>query len=157
MKFQFPIALYQCNQTSCILFHHYRSPISVNMFTENESQLCSQVSQWWNVFVAMQGEPENESNWVLSIPIPPHRTAGSQLLRLQKQFRDELAKFLQYSATSSFIKFLRMGSSSMRLVANFDSSSEWILYTFLCTFSKALNCSPGMGLLDLQILHATTV
>jgi len=43
----------------------------------------------------------------------------------------------------------------MFLVANFDSSSEWILYTFFCTFSKALNCSPG-GLLHLQILHAFT-
>jgi len=53
--------------------------------------------QWWNFSIAMSGEPENESNWVLSIPIPPHRTARSQLLRLQKQFRDELAKYVFFN------------------------------------------------------------
>ena len=49
--------------------------------------------------------------------------------------------FLRYSATSSFIKFLRMGSSSKCLVDDVDSSSEWILCTFLCTFSKRMMSS----------------
>ena len=35
---------------------------------------------------------EDKSVPYTSIPLPPHQTAGSQLLRLQKQLRDELAK-----------------------------------------------------------------
>jgi len=35
---------------------------------------------------------EDKSVPYTSVPIPPHQTAGSQLLRLQKQLRDELAK-----------------------------------------------------------------
>jgi len=49
--------------------------------------------------------------------------------------------FLRYSATSSFIKFLRTGSSSTCLVDDVDSSSEWILCAFLCTFSKTVMSS----------------
>ena len=50
--------------------------------------------------------------------------------------------FLRYSDTSSFIKFLRMGSSSaLSQMEDVDSNSEWMLCTFLFTFSKMVMSS----------------
>jgi len=59
----------QCAQSDQLYYFvtSYMSPISVNMFTEIESQLWSWVPHCTLVkhFCCHAGEPENESNWVL--------------------------------------------------------------------------------------------
>ena len=56
--------------------------------------------------------------------------------------RTIILAFLRYSATSSFIKFLRIGSSrSSACLVEDVRSSECILCTLLCTFSKAVMSS----------------